>query len=187
MVASGYFDPLHVGHLEYLQRAKALGDRLAVIVNNDAQAARKKGRAFMPARERVRLVRGLACVDVALESLDEDGSVCRTLAALHPNVFANGGDQTNQSVAEAALCRAAGIRLVDGLGAKVQSSSWLLAGQREAHGLDRGEARPPAQRAELGAVHEVAPVLAGPVGHVAHPAGELAAAAQLGQRDAHHV
>mmetsp|Transcript_26536 Transcript_26536/g.76385 ORF Transcript_26536/g.76385 Transcript_26536/m.76385 type:complete len:143 (-) Transcript_26536:517-945(-) len=128
VVASGYFDPLHYGHIEYLQRSKDLGDKLIVIVNNDKQAAHKKGQAFMPARERVKLVRSLACVDAAIESVDDDKSVCKTLSIIHPDIFTNGGDQKNDSIPEAQVCAELGIHMVDGLGDKVQSSSWLIKG-----------------------------------------------------------
>mmetsp|Transcript_9084 Transcript_9084/g.13402 ORF Transcript_9084/g.13402 Transcript_9084/m.13402 type:complete len:163 (-) Transcript_9084:222-710(-) len=126
VVASGYFDPIHYGHVEYLQRSKDLGDKLIVIVNNDRQAASKKGKSFMPAAERVKMVRSLACVDAAIEAMDDDRSVCKTLAALHPDIFTNGGDQFNTSIPEAETCHRLGIKMSDGLGGKVQSSSWLL-------------------------------------------------------------
>jgi D-beta-D-heptose 7-phosphate kinase/D-beta-D-heptose 1-phosphate adenosyltransferase len=129
VVASGYFDPLHTGHLAYLQKSKALagpGGRLIVVVNNDHQASLKKKRAFMPARERVRLVRALECVDVAIEAVDKDRSVCATLSIIHPDVFTNGGDQTNEAIPEAETCRVLGIRMVDGLGEKINSSSSIL-------------------------------------------------------------
>lgn len=128
VVASGYFDPLHYGHIEYLQKSKDLGDKLIVIVNNDRQAALKKGQAFMPARERVKLVRSLACVDAAIESVDDDQSVCRTLSILHPDIFTNGGDQRNEDTPEGLVCDELGVQMVDGLGDKIQSSSWLLKG-----------------------------------------------------------
>jgi D-beta-D-heptose 7-phosphate kinase/D-beta-D-heptose 1-phosphate adenosyltransferase len=126
VVASGYFDPIHSGHVEYLQRSRELGDMLIVIVNNDRQACLKKGAFFMPAQERIKVVRALACVDLALESIDIDRSVCLTLAALHPHIFTNGGDQTNACIPEAEICQAMGISLVDGLGEKIQSSSTLI-------------------------------------------------------------
>ncbi len=126
VVASGYFDPLHYGHIEYLQRSKDLGDKLIVIVNNDRQAQLKKKFVFMPAKQRVKLVRELECVDVAVESIDDDRTVCKTLAMLHPDVFANGGDQFNNNIPEADVCEHLGIDLMDGLGTKVQSSRWLL-------------------------------------------------------------
>ena len=129
VAASGYFDPIHWGHVEYLQKAKALvpGARLVVIVNNDRQAALKKGRAFMPCVERIKIVRALACVDAAIEAADEDRTVCRSLELVHPHIFAKGGDQNMGTIPEAAICGKLGIRIVDGLGDKVQSSSWLIA------------------------------------------------------------
>lgn len=125
--ASGYFDPLHFGHVEYLQKSKDLGDKLIVIVNSDHQASLKKGKSFMPSAERVRLIRALDCVDAVVEAIDQDRTVCQTIAMLHPDVFAKGGDQTVQSIPEAKICNELGIQLVDGLGDKIQSSSWLLA------------------------------------------------------------
>lgn len=126
--ASGYCDPLHVGHLEYLRRAKALvgsNGRLVVIINNDHQAALKKGRAFMPCRERIEIVRALRDVDEVVESIDTDRTVCKTLEMIHPDIFCNGGDQTNHTIPETEVCQRLGILLVDGLGDKIQSSSWL--------------------------------------------------------------
>jgi bifunctional ADP-heptose synthase (sugar kinase/adenylyltransferase) len=87
----------------------------------------KKGQSFMPAHERVKLVRALDCVDAAVVAVDDDRTVCATLAVLHPDVFTNGGDQTNESIPEAKICKELGIHMSDGLGGKVQSSSWLLA------------------------------------------------------------
>lgn len=130
VVASGYFDPLHYGHIEYLQKSRDLGDKLIVIVNNDKQAAMKKGQPFMAARERVKLVRSLACVDAAIESVDDDASVCRTLAILHPDIFTNGGDQHSEETPEALICDELGVQMVDGLGDKIQSSSWLIKGMK---------------------------------------------------------
>ena len=126
VVASGYYSPLHSGHIEYLQQSKALGDILIVIVNNDEQEILKKGKAFMKAAERVKVVRALECVDIAIESMDTDRTVCKTLAALHPHIFTNGGDQFNDNIPEAEICRKNGIKLVDGLGKKIQSSSSLI-------------------------------------------------------------
>jgi len=126
VVASGYFDPLHYGHLEYLQKSKELGNTLIVVVNNDRQAALKFGQPFMPARERVKLIRSLACVDAAIESFDEDLSVCKTLASLHPDIFTNGGDQFNDMIPEQFVCEEHGISMVDCLGAKLNTSTWCV-------------------------------------------------------------
>mmetsp|Transcript_17557 Transcript_17557/g.19751 ORF Transcript_17557/g.19751 Transcript_17557/m.19751 type:complete len:148 (+) Transcript_17557:27-470(+) len=140
VVASGYFDPLHYGHVEYLQKSRDLGDALIVIVNNDQQATLKKGRPFMPAAERVKMIRSLSCVDAAIESMDEDRTVCKTLAALHPDIFANGGDQFNNKIPEAAVCEKLGITMMDGLGNKIQSSSWLVAAAKESEEAKAAEA-----------------------------------------------
>ena len=126
VVASGYFDPLHYGHVEYLQRAKELGDQLIVIVNNDTQSQLKKNFVVVPARERVKLIRELECVDMAVESIDTDRTVCKTLYMLHPHIFANGGDQFNTSIPESEICEELGIKMVDALGDKVQSSRWII-------------------------------------------------------------
>jgi cytidyltransferase-like protein len=125
--ASGYFDCLHIGHIEYLERSKSLGTKLIVIVNNDKQLVLKKGTSFMPEDERLKIVRSLKCVDSAILSVDEDGTVCKTLSIIHPDIFTNGGDQNNDIIPEKVVCDFIGIKLVDGLGDKIQSSSWLLA------------------------------------------------------------
>ncbi len=132
IVVSGYFDPFHVGHLEYLENAKALGDTLTVIVNNDKQATMKKGKPFMPCQERCTIIAALRCVDKVVAAIDDDRSVCATIASLKPtpHAFCNGGDQFNVKIPEAKICQELGIELVDGLGDKIQSSSWLLANKK---------------------------------------------------------
>lgn len=125
--ASGYFNPLTVGHVEYFQKSKDLGSKLIVIVNSDKQSFLKKGTSFMPEEERLKIVRSLACVDAAILAVDEDRTVCKTLKLIHPHIFTNGGDQTNDKIPEKSVCDELGIKLVDGLGDKIQSSSWLLA------------------------------------------------------------
>lgn len=122
VVASGYFNPLHYGHVSYLQKARDLGTSLLVIVYNDEQAALKMGSDIfcddhpsIPARDRVRLVRSLACVDLAIESIDKDDSVAETVRLLHPNVFANCGNK-HATAKEVAVCHELGVKLVDGLG-----------------------------------------------------------------------
>lgn len=128
---SGYFDPLHLGHIEYFKCAKTLGTKLYVIVNNDEQAAMKKGHAFMPAKERVKIIRELHCVDSAIIACDRDRTVCESIRLICPDIFANGGDQTNEIIPEATVCNELGIEMVDGLGDKVQSSSWLIEGAKD--------------------------------------------------------
>ena len=94
VVASGYFDPIHVGHIEYLEMAAKLGDKLVVIVNNDNQAALKKGTPFMIEEDRLKIVSSLKCVDEVFLSIDEDSTVCRSLQAVSPSIFAKGGDRS---------------------------------------------------------------------------------------------
>ena len=133
IIVSGYFNPLHKGHLELFEKAKAAGDQLWVIVNSDLQRELKGSREFMSEDERLRIVEALSTVDFALISSDEDKTQCKTLGEIFAMfskrfniVFANGGDQTNTSIPEAETCEFLNIKLVDGLGKKVQSSSWLL-------------------------------------------------------------
>ena len=126
VAASGYFNPLHKGHVEYLQRARALGDYLVVIVNSDLQRAIKNSKPFMDEQERMFIVGALKCVDEVFLSIDEDATVCRSLEAVSPNIFAKGGDRFTKEIPEAGVCQRLGINMVDGLGGKIQSSSWLL-------------------------------------------------------------
>jgi D-beta-D-heptose 7-phosphate kinase/D-beta-D-heptose 1-phosphate adenosyltransferase len=126
VAASGGFDPLHVGHVEYLQQARSLGDKLVVIVNSDEFLIRKKGYAFMPLRERMAIVAALRYVDEVVACIDQDQTVCESLRMLRPNIFAKGGDRTIDTLPELAICSELGIEIVDGLGAKVQSSSDLV-------------------------------------------------------------
>lgn len=135
IAVSGYFDPPHIGHLRMFRAAKALGDRLIVIVNNDSQQRQKGSVPFMPLADRLELIRGFSCVDMAVESVDSDRTVCRTLEILRPDVFANGGDRGEGNVPEKGVCDRLGISLVYGVGGeKIRSSSILI---REASlGLD---------------------------------------------------
>jgi D-beta-D-heptose 7-phosphate kinase/D-beta-D-heptose 1-phosphate adenosyltransferase len=129
---SGYFNPIHVGHLELLERAKALGDKLYVIVNNDKQSILKKGTTFMAEGERIQILRALRCVDAVVLSCDEDRTVCKSLRMIRPHIFANGGDVTEgSSCPEEPVCKELGIEMVYGLGSKVQSSSWLIEGSSQ--------------------------------------------------------
>ena len=123
VVVSGYFDPIHRGHIEYFKRARALGDRLIVILNNDYQKVLKKGKPFMPFEDRRSIVESIRYVDEVFVSIDKDKSVCESLKALRPHIFAKGGDSFIEEIPEAAICRELGIEIIDGLGDKVQSSS----------------------------------------------------------------
>ncbi len=91
------------------------------------QSCLKKGSSFMLAVERIKIIRALKCVDFVIESVDEDRTVCKTLSILHPDIFAKGGDQTKDTIPEAEICNQLGIKIVDGLGEKIQSSRRILA------------------------------------------------------------
>mgnify|MGYP001234605555 FL=1 len=122
---SGYFDPLHVGHLEYINKAKELGDYLVVIVNNNHQCTLKKGKFFMDEKDRVEIIKNLKSVDEVFLSIDKDKTVSKSLEKLKPSVFANGGDRKNHEIPESKICNLYGIKIIDGLGDKIRSSSDL--------------------------------------------------------------
>ena len=133
IIVSGYFNPIHKGHLEYFQNAKKLADVLFVIVNNDHQRALKQSKEFQLEDERMLIVSSLKPVDKAILSIDKDRTVCETIASIANDygqeynlAFANGGDQNNNTIPERPICEKMGITLLDGLGDKIQSSSWLL-------------------------------------------------------------
>ena len=133
IIVSGYFNPLHKGHLEYFELAKKKGDLLFVIVNSDIQRELKGSSPFQDEAERLLIVRSMRLVDKAFLSLDQDRTVSATLALLHQQygsmfdlAFANGGDQNNEVIPERDICDRLGIELIDGLGDKIQSSSWLI-------------------------------------------------------------
>ena len=125
VAVSGYFDPIHVGHLEYLKLAKEWGDKLVVIVNNNHQCVLKKGKPFMDEADRVEIVKALGIVDEVFLSIDQDKSVCASLEEVKPNIFANGGDRHTGEVPETVVCKKLNIEIVDGLGGKIRSSSDL--------------------------------------------------------------
>jgi len=126
VACSGYFDPLHVGHIECFEKAKALGDRLIVIVNNDKQAVLKNGSEFISFKERIKIIKSLKVVDEVFASIDEDRTVCKSLEALKPSIFAKGGDRNAGNIPEKEVCDRLGIKIVDGCGEKIQSSSELV-------------------------------------------------------------
>tara|TARA_R110002072_G_scaffold90622_9_gene202728 strand:+ start:736 stop:1155 length:420 start_codon:yes stop_codon:yes gene_type:complete len=132
VIVSGYFNPLHKGHLEYFEQAKQHGDELWVIVNSDLQRELKGSKEFMKEDERLQIIQALGVVDFAIVSADKDRTVRESIALIamfnqnNQIAFCNGGDQTNETIPEREVCEELGIELIDGLGDKVQSSSWLL-------------------------------------------------------------
>lgn len=135
VIATGGFDPVHSGHLEYFRQARALGDRLLVGVNSDAWLVRKKGRAFMPYTERAAIIGDLRCVDQVLQLEDSDGTGAdgiRQARALYPGdhiVFANGGDRDHTNVPEQIIFATdTNLSFEFGVGGdwKQNSSRWIL-------------------------------------------------------------
>jgi D-beta-D-heptose 7-phosphate kinase/D-beta-D-heptose 1-phosphate adenosyltransferase len=135
VIASGYFNPVHKGHIEYLTKSKELGDKLFVIVNNDKQREMKGSKQFMNEDERKLVIETLKPVDWAVVAVDtENRQVDKSIKLIHELykdefqnfIFSNGGDQTEQTIAEGDICQKLGIKMVFGLGDKIQSSSWLL-------------------------------------------------------------
>ncbi len=145
VAVSGGFDPIHIGHVRMFERAKALGDELVVILNNDNWLKKKKGYSFMNERERKEVIEGLRAVDRVVITKHmpdaEDMSVAEALRELCPDIFANGGDRNEADAAnpssslykDLAACKESGIEMIFniGEGGKVQSSSWLLEKYRE--------------------------------------------------------
>ena len=137
VIASGYFNPVHSGHLDYLEEARKLGDYLIVIVNSDKQVEMKGSDPFMDELERLKIVRALRCVNKAVISIDEDETVCRSIRKEYTHLqddpffvgmaFANGGDRKEGGVPEDSLECEIGLKMIYNVGGgKTQSSSQLL-------------------------------------------------------------
>lgn len=133
IIVSGYFNPLHKGHIEYFEMSKKNGHYLIVIVNNDIQRKLKNSKEFMLEDERMFIVSNIKIVDKVYLSIDKDKTVCKTLKKVYDDFsleyklfFSNGGDQNNDSIPEKDVCEELKIDLIDNMGKKIQSSSWLL-------------------------------------------------------------
>jgi len=133
VLVTGGFDPVHSGHLAYFQAAKQLGDILVVGLNSDAWLTRKKGRPFLPLKERVHIIQCLRMVDHCVLYDDSDGSsreAIRNVRAMYPQdeiIFANGGDRTDSNIPEMDV-KDNNLKFVFGVGGvdKNNSSSWIL-------------------------------------------------------------
>ena len=134
VIVSGYFNPIHEGHLEYLNRSKALGDFLYVIINNDLQRELKGSTPFLTEQQRRTILKNIKAVDDVIISIDKNKFVDKTIELIYKEeahkydkiIFTNGGDQTEETIGEKSICERLGIEMVFGLGDKIQSSSWLL-------------------------------------------------------------
>ena len=128
---------MHIGHVRMFQEARALGDRLVVVLNNDNWLMLKKGFVFMPEAERKEVIEAFRAVDEVVLTKHEAGttdmSVCKALEEVRPDIFANGGDRKIENIPEVATCEAIGCEMVFnvGRGGKVQSSSELAKKIRE--------------------------------------------------------
>ena len=131
VIVTGGFDPIHSGHISYLNHAEHLGDHVVVGLNSDAWLTRKKGRPFMPWRERMTVLDNLHMVGEVIEFDDSDGTACdaiRRVQEKYPNdeiIFANGGDRTKDNIPEQVFDN---VEFVFGVGGenKANSSSWIL-------------------------------------------------------------
>lgn len=132
VAVSGGFDPVHIGHVRMFAAAKKLGEKLIVILNNDNWLIKKKGYAFMPELERKEVIEAFRSVDKVVLTKHpknpKDMSVCESLEAIRPDIFANGGDRKLDNIPEVATCHKIKCKMVFNLGrgGKVQSSSWLV-------------------------------------------------------------
>jgi len=132
IVVSGGFDPIHSGHIAYFKSAKELGEKLIVALNSDEWLINKKGKFFMPFKERKSIVENISCVDLVIDFIDdESGSAINALTKIkemHPTdeiIFANGGDRTKENIPEMSVDN---IKFQFSVGGneKKNSSSWIL-------------------------------------------------------------
>lgn len=140
VIVSGFFNPLHGGHLDMIEAAAKLGDQLIVIVNNDQQQLLKKGKIILDEKNRLRLVRSLKGVDNVVLSIDEDPSIVQTLemvAKQHPGdelIFANGGDRDSEKeIPEANVCHQYNIAMVFDAGGNEKADSSTRINQALGH------------------------------------------------------
>lgn len=135
VITSGYFNPIHIGHINLIREAKNLGDFLVVVVNNDEQVKIKGSVPFMSEGERIEIVKALRYADDVFLSIDKDKTVAESLMAIakkYPGAeffFAKGGDRNAGNIpeGETKACQEFNIKVINGVGGgKVQSSSWLI-------------------------------------------------------------
>ncbi len=136
VLATGGFDPVHSGHIDYFNESAKLGDRLVIGLNSDAWLKRKKGRAFMPIDERKSVIGNLKVVDEVMEFNDDTNNsidCIRQLLIKYPQstiIFVNGGDRTSTNVPEIhEFKNESRVLFVFGVGGehKKNSSSWILS------------------------------------------------------------
>jgi cytidyltransferase-like protein len=127
-IVSGYFDPIHNGHIELFENAKKNCDKLVVILNNDLQTSLKKGKPFMEEKVRKKIVESIRYVDEVFLSIDKERSVCETLEKIREKYpddelyFVNGGDRDVTNIPEYVLKDKINLKFSDGAGEKINSS-----------------------------------------------------------------
>lgn len=140
VIVSGFFNPLHGGHLDMIEEAADMADRLIVIVNNDVQQKLKKGKIILDEQNRLRLISALRHVDDAILAIDQDPPVIETIRIIareHPNdeiIFANGGDRSSAKVVpETGVCEEFGIEMLYGVGGTHKADSSTRINQATGH------------------------------------------------------
>jgi cytidyltransferase-like protein len=128
---SGYFDPIHEGHMDMIEAAAQYG-RLHVYLNSDEAAIRKKGYVLLPFKTRARILWAIKGVEMVIPAEDDDGTVCETIKKFKPDIFCNGGDRLPENTPELKLCCDLGIKMLFNIGGeKIQSSSELVKKVRQ--------------------------------------------------------
>lgn len=140
VIVSGFFNPLHGGHLDMIEAAAKMGDKLVVVVNNDVQQVLKKDKIILPEQNRIRLIQALRDVDESLVAIDQDPTVTQTLkliAEKYPNdelIFANGGDRDSEkAIPETDVCKQYNIAMVFGVGGTEKADSSTRINQALGH------------------------------------------------------
>lgn len=140
VIISGFFNPLHGGHLDMIEHAASMGDKLVVIVNNDKQQMLKKGKIILDESNRVRLIKALRDVDDVVLSIDKDPPVIETLKQVAEKykdeeiIFANGGDRdSGKAVPETPICRQLGIEMIFEAGGNAKYDSSTRINQATGH------------------------------------------------------
>lgn len=140
VIESGFFNPLHGGHLDMIEAGAMLGDKLIVIVNNDVQQVMKKGKVILSEDNRARLIGALRDVDDVMIAVDQDPTVVKSLqqvAEKYPEdeiIFANGGDRDSEkAIPETEVCRAYNIKMLFGVGGVEKADSSTRINQAMGH------------------------------------------------------
>ena len=139
IIVSGGFDPVHKGHIRMFREAANLGHQVIIGLNSDEWLSRKKGKPFMKWEERAEILESCKFVTQVLSMDDSDDTasdIIRQVANLYKNqnmniYFANGGDRKKGNVPELDVCKDLNVVMLWGIGGgKIQSSSWLINGEK---------------------------------------------------------